>query len=35
MARTAENRAGRATTAGRIDVYIHHDGKQAAMVEEN
>src|SRR3954463_7690897 len=31
--KNAENRAGRATTAGRIDVYIHHDGKQAAMVE--
>jgi elongation factor Ts len=31
--KNAENRAGRATTAGRIDVYIHHDGKQAAMIE--
>jgi elongation factor Ts len=31
--KNAENRAGRATTAGRIDVYIHPDGKQAAMVE--
>jgi len=33
--KNAENRAGRATNAGRIEVYIHHDGKQAAMVELN
>ena len=33
--KNAENRAGRATNAGRIEVYIHHDGKQAAMVEVN
>ena len=25
--KNAENRAGRATKAGRIEVYIHHDGK--------
>jgi elongation factor Ts len=31
--KNAENRAGRATKAGRIEVYIHHDGKQGAMVE--
>jgi elongation factor Ts len=31
----AENRAGRPTNAGRIEVYIHHDGKQGAMVEVN
>jgi len=31
--KNAENRAGRVTKAGRIEVYIHHDGKQAAMVE--
>jgi elongation factor Ts len=31
--KNAENRAGRLTKAGRIEVYIHHDGKQAAMVE--
>ena len=33
--KNAENRAGRATKAGRVEVYIHHDGKQAAMVEVN
>src|SRR5579883_1907920 len=33
--KNAENRAGRATNAGRIEAYIHHDGKQAAMVEVN
>ena len=33
--KNAENRAGRATNAGRIEVYIHHDGKQGAMVEVN
>jgi elongation factor Ts len=31
--KNAENRAGRLTKAGRIEVYIHHDGKQGAMVE--
>jgi elongation factor Ts len=31
--KNAENRSGRVTMAGRIEVYIHHDGKQAAMVE--
>ncbi len=31
--KNAENRAGRSTKAGRVEVYIHHDGKQAAMVE--
>ncbi|GAC1470342.1 MAG: translation elongation factor Ts [Isosphaeraceae bacterium] len=31
--KNAENRAGRMTKAGRIEVYIHHDGKQGAMVE--
>src|SRR3954470_7449516 len=33
--KNAENRAGRATTAGRIEVYIHHDGKSGGMVEVN
>jgi elongation factor Ts len=31
--KNAENRSGRITRAGRIEVYIHHDGKQAAMIE--
>jgi elongation factor Ts len=31
--KNAENRAGRITKAGRIEVYVHHDGKQAAMIE--
>jgi elongation factor Ts len=31
--KNAENRAGRQTKAGRVEVYIHHDGKQGAMVE--
>ena len=31
--KNAENRAGRVTKVGRIEVYVHHDGKQAAMVE--
>ena len=31
--KNAENRAGRATKAGRIEVYIHHDGKQGVLVE--
>lgn len=29
----AEKKASRSTSEGRIGVYIHHDGKQAAMVE--
>ena len=33
--KNAENRAGRATNAGRVEVYIHHDGKQGAMVQVN
>ena len=33
--KNAENRAGRATKAGRIEVYIHHDGKSGGMVELN
>jgi elongation factor Ts len=33
--KNAENRAGRVTNAGRVEVYIHHDGKQGAMVEVN
>jgi elongation factor Ts len=33
--KNAENRAGRATNAGRIEVYIHHDGKSGALVEVN
>jgi elongation factor Ts len=33
--KNAENRAGRATTAGRIEVYIHHDGKSGGMIEVN
>ena len=33
--KNAENRAGRATNAGRVEVYVHHDGKQGAMVEVN
>jgi len=28
-------RAGRAAKAGRVEVYVHHDGKSAAMVEVN
>jgi elongation factor Ts len=31
----AELRAGRAAKAGRIEVYIHHDAKQGAMIELN
>ncbi len=31
--KNAENRSGRVTKVGRIEVYVHHDGKQAAMVE--
>jgi elongation factor Ts len=33
--KNAENRAGRATKAGRIEVYIHHDGKSGGMIEVN
>ncbi|MEA2632520.1 MAG: elongation factor Ts [Chloroflexota bacterium] len=33
--KNAENRAGRATTAGRVEVYIHHDGKSGGMIEVN
>src|SRR5260370_42611071 len=33
--KNAENRAGRATKAGRVEVYIHHDGKSAGLVEVN
>ena len=33
--KNAENRAGRATNAGRVEVYIHHDGKSGALVEIN
>src|SRR4051812_38793336 len=33
--KNAENRAGRATNAGRVEVYIHHDGKSGALVEVN
>ena len=31
----AEQRAGRAAKAGRIDVYIHHDAKSGVMIELN
>jgi elongation factor Ts len=31
----AAKRAGRAARAGRIEVYIHHDGKSGALVEVN
>jgi elongation factor Ts len=33
--KNAEKRAGRAATAGRVEVYIHHDGKSGALVEVN
>ena len=33
--KNAEIRAGRATKAGRIEVYIHHDGKSGGMIELN
>ena len=33
--KNAENRAGRLTKAGRIEVYIHHDGKSGGMIEVN
>src|SRR4029077_11860720 len=31
----AEKRSGRAASAGRVEVYIHHDGKSGALVEVN
>jgi elongation factor Ts len=31
----AAKRAGRAASAGRVEVYIHHDGKSGALVEVN
>ena len=31
----AAGRAGRAASAGRIETYIHHDGKSGAMIELN
>src|SRR5271166_6974486 len=31
----AEQRAGRAAKAGRIDVYIHHDSKSGVLIELN
>ncbi len=33
--KNAENRAGRATRAGRVEVYIHHDGKSGGLIEVN
>src|SRR3954467_1761509 len=33
--KNAENRAGRVTKAGRVEVYIHHDGKSGGMIEVN
>ncbi len=33
--KNAERRAGRAATAGRVEVYIHHDGKSGALIELN
>src|SRR5262245_5255941 len=33
--KNAEKRAGRAAKAGRVEVYIHHDGKSGALVEVN
>src|SRR4051812_6720579 len=33
--KNAENRAGRATKAGRVEVYIHHDGKSGGLIEVN
>src|SRR5260370_28674932 len=33
--KNAEKRAGRAASAGRVEVYIHHDAKSGAMVEVN
>jgi elongation factor Ts len=31
----AAKRAGRAARAGRVEVYIHHDGKSGALIEVN
>ncbi len=31
----AEKRSGRAARAGRVEVYIHHDGKSGALIEVN
>jgi elongation factor Ts len=31
----AAKRAGRAASAGRVEVYIHHDGKSGALIEVN
>jgi elongation factor Ts len=33
--KNAEKRAGRAAKAGRVETYIHHDGKSGALVEVN
>lgn len=33
--KNAEKRSGRAANAGRIECYIHHDGKSGAMIELN
>ncbi|MDR3635128.1 MAG: translation elongation factor Ts [Isosphaeraceae bacterium] len=33
--KNAEKRASRAATAGRVEVYIHHDAKSGALVEVN
>src|SRR5262249_52418041 len=33
--KNAENRAGRVTKAGRVEVYIHHDGKSGGLIEVN
>jgi elongation factor Ts len=33
--KNAENRAGRMTKAGRVEVYIHHDGKSGGLIEVN
>ncbi len=33
--KNAEKRSGRAANAGRIETYIHHDGKSGAMIEVN
>jgi elongation factor Ts len=33
--KNAEKRAGRAATAGRVEVYIHHDAKSGALIEVN
>jgi elongation factor Ts len=33
--KNAEKRAGRVAKAGRVETYIHHDGKSGALVEVN